>query len=790
MIVRAIAAYVGELLGSLFDLARLVLAALVRLPPLLWRTLVRWWSVLRTPSLNERARTELEAEAAESEQFFGFLRRMTDYLRVPLLVLALGVVVFFGVEQGRDITMALVEEGRGLERLFFVFAVIVLASSMWFESRRLLYDRREYLRKRRSTSHPPSGAGPASVELRAWELAFIRRAPRLMGVAVAWLAAGAVALGGTWDHWLFAISLVGLGVALYVSFHVRQRLPFVTWSAEDVDRARAVRWLFRAFGAIALVLGLASFHVDLGAQWAGGLGSAAVVFLSLSALNLGLSRLVYRTRELGFPVIRLLAAMYLLTTGIIWLAGDHHGIRTHPRAVAPALDERPTLAEAHRAWSSRACGRAPGTTMQQTASSTVGRAQPLVLVAAAGGGLRAAYYTTRVLTALEGLVPSFRSQVFAVSGVSGGAVGATLWAAWAPTPVEPRSAEAQRQRCGRVGSSDATWDELASFFDDDYLAPLTAGMMLPDLTKRFLPIPFLRSRAEYLERAWENGFDRVATAAGRRLGGFAAPFWTLRPPSCAEAEAPWRPILVLNSTHQQLGVPVLTTPLAPDPTIFPGSIDFYATHVGQAVPISAAAHNAARFPVFSPSGTLRDGSGHLLDGGYLENNGADTVRQMISALARIDEVATRARLIVIQITNDDGLPVDYARDDFAHRPETRRGVWNDPWGPVQGILATSNGRAFGAGAALANTVRHDADRRFTEGAAYFHFRLFRDEEEPAAPLGWVLSRRARAGMDQQLWCHPQHRDQLAGIVRELTGETVPDGWSDRCVRERGGREGR
>ncbi len=78
MIVRAIAAYVGELLGSLFDLARLVLAALVRLPPLLWRTLVRWWSVLRTPSLNERARTELEAEAAESEQFFEFLRRMTD----------------------------------------------------------------------------------------------------------------------------------------------------------------------------------------------------------------------------------------------------------------------------------------------------------------------------------------------------------------------------------------------------------------------------------------------------------------------------------------------------------------------------------------------------------------------------------------------------------------------------------------------------------------------------------------------------------------------------------------
>ena len=54
---------------------------------------------------------------------------------------------------------------------------------------------------------------------------------------------------------------------------------------------------------------------------------------------------------------------------------------------------------------------------------------PVVLVAASGGGIAAAYWTATVLGDLADASPGFAARVFAMSGVSGGALGLLTYAA-------------------------------------------------------------------------------------------------------------------------------------------------------------------------------------------------------------------------------------------------------------------------------------------------------------------------------------------------------------------------
>ena len=51
---------------------------------------------------------------------------------------------------------------------------------------------------------------------------------------------------------------------------------------------------------------------------------------------------------------------------------------------------------------------------------------PLILVAGEGGGIRAQLWTAQVLESLS-QIPKFKKYLFAVSGVSGGGVGAAIY---------------------------------------------------------------------------------------------------------------------------------------------------------------------------------------------------------------------------------------------------------------------------------------------------------------------------------------------------------------------------
>jgi len=120
----------------------------------------------------------------------------------------------------------------------------------------------------------------------------------------------------------------------------------------------------------------------------------------------------------------------------------------------------------------------------------------VVFVATAGGGLRAAYWTADVLSMLNRDYPRLYDHLFAISGISGGNLGAV---------VAQVAASAQRQ--GKVDAGEARSAALAALAQD-YLAPVIAAGVYTDVVASVLPDVFgFGGRGTALENAWATGLE-------------------------------------------------------------------------------------------------------------------------------------------------------------------------------------------------------------------------------------------------------------------------------------------
>jgi hypothetical protein len=255
-----------------------------------------------------------------------------------------------------------------------------------------------------------------------------------------------------------------------------------------------------------------------------------------------------------------------------------------------------------------------------------------VIIAAAGGASRAAFFTATVLgylldgkrSAQAGPGPEqVRNRLFATSGVLGGAVGAVMIAT-AFAEADKRAA----QPC-HPSSTPLWWrtDDVKSWRDclevltsGDFLSADVLGFAFNDILP--FPLPFLRDRAAVLEDSWRQHFDRmIPPPPTTQCHGLDCPFLSLQPTS-----AEWIPLLVLNGTSEATGGRIITTLLAPTygvpsqqcPTIsddgqchiFVQAERFHDLLADQPVlndvRLSTAALNSARFPFISPAGTIRD----------------------------------------------------------------------------------------------------------------------------------------------------------------------------------------
>jgi hypothetical protein len=688
---------------------------------------------------------------AACARLWQFLRDCAAVLRpcrFSALVVIAGAALLLS-DQGQEFTVRLPSEGAA-KVVWFYLCVFLWAFQSWYWAR-LVLDLVFGVERGADLVHP-------RVEtLRT----IIVRTPRWLAMGGYLVALVACALAGRAAVWISA-GLAAQMVLFYLFLIKRTgwakrlageapgwRHSLLLWR-EDGLRLPLLSLIILVLTAVS-ALGLTAWVCadPVGFGWT--LGSSAVPFLGfsmivpvgsflvLAAHPEGLARFARaRARDLpdtrgDYPVIAL-----LLLVAFAWScipALDNHAVRTLPKAAPEA--RAPSLDEALDRW-------------QAQTPRTPGGQAPFVVVATAGGGLRAAFWTATVLGAIQDRARTFKQQLFAVSGVSGGSVGAAVFVTLVSGQVslsERPACEAAGRRIGRVEC------DGQAVLSQDFLAPPVAALLFPDLMQRFAPVGF-PDRAKALERSLELAWGRA---------GFGEDPWTSSGFRALWPGQGFVPALLLNSTHVETGKRVIASNLdiGAAPGVFRDAYDLYALlPKGSEIRPSTAAHNSARFTYLSPAGTLADGT-HLVDGAYFENFGAVTAREVLKAA--IDRFGTKIRPVAVLISNDPELG---ERDLPLQVPQAPLSVKGESWAgealsPLRALLATREARGLLAASELRATAEQS-------GGAYYQFRLCTEPGQREPALGWVLSGESEDQMRRQLVSSDcGDGDQLKALVDAL-----------------------
>jgi hypothetical protein len=430
------------------------------------------------------------------------------------------------------------------------------------------------------------------------------------------------------------------------------------------------------------LLGAVSFFVFLSlcideigvARW---IGAPAILLFALGSWSIfGGFVLIYLPMSWRFPAWTpwpfVLAALFSL-----WMENHNVPLGPPPAAqAAPAEWARPRLDDHWQAWRS-------------ALDATQCAGKPIYLVAIAGGATRAALWSSHALAALErderrlataeGREPCFARNIFAISGVSGGALAAATFV----------SLLAQEQALQR------RWLDLplasADFLGRDALAPVLGYMLFQDGLQRFLPYPFTSfDRSHGLEDAWvadwadmaQRLFPGATSEGAVELNWFARPMRDLY----TDGRGTTLPSLFLNTTRVADGKKAVQSNLRFAPN---DAYDLYAADLltGE-LTLAGAVHNSARFTYVSPAGQVWRWHearrkavpwGYVVDGGYFENSGSATLAPLIREVTRFDPVNAR-RLVLIMLSNQpsDGV-TDYVCEDPAPELEPKPSGDRETW---------------------------------------------------------------------------------------------------------------
>ena len=721
------------------------------------------------------------------QQPWWFLRDIVRALRparFSFFVALAGAAVFLLVQQGTEILRGLAEPNPDTRRVdfysvvFFYVALTTWALHSWYWARVLL-------------NHRASELAVGHVRARAHAIAWFRlHGPRILGVLppliiaaacffVAPLGYTAQAPGHPKTTLVFFGGLaVLIALLLYIFFFLRRRWlkePVRTESGQSGGSLRDPgTWTaVVAFTLFALVMLLLFWIQPVKAGLF--VGSAAIVCLAATAWVCFGSLILLQAGRLRLPLIGLLLAWAMLCS--FW--NDNHSIRTVPAAApieTPSSSiNAPPVKQAFGAWHDAVQKAYP-----MAAGGSSPAARPVFIVATEGGGIRAAYWTALVLAALQDrsldqrkswlaarpgqpLPPDFSSHLFAISGVSGGSLGAVVFDALLAEnvayPMEDKAHDILRQ---------------------DFLSPTLAAMFFPDLLQRFLPVPVPGAdRGAALEKAWEYGWER--TISGKIEGGdhrvnrLALPFRKLW--QGWQGETPL-PALFLNGTRVESGKRIITSNVRITST-FRGEFadaEDAEEQLGnnkfpRDVPLSTAAHMSARFTYVSPAGRMPDG-GHVVDGGYFENSAAATALEILYEVESVIDHAgwpERVVPVVIEIRNGPTSVKPDTRNDSAITPnQPTREFLSEILAPVSTLLHTRDARATFSQEAI-ESEQESQPNQLPRNRLRFGLH---DSAVPL-PLGWMLSGDAANEMRHQLKENAENQETLHVILEELSGAIVP-----------------
>ncbi len=719
---------------------------------------------------------------------FQDIGRVCKYTRLSLLVtLTAGFVLIF-VDQGQDLIFIHAETPGSLS--VFYLAIVFWALNAWYWARSTLaYGAR--IDTTESCQDPYFGGRRRRVK---W---LIRIVPRLIGVGAFVMIAiaqfrAALRLGIDLHEGQLLLALAaGSLVLAYVFYYftaVRRKLSQALGRkvAAATNRSDGPEWLMipnapayqkartlrevpavvRSSFIVLTAILFALFIVVCAAPAAVSVFGPDAVFLFGASLWIAPGTwLLFVARRGDFPVLTVLLVLALGFS----LVNDNHNVREIDDDQQPIPQHRINPRMALNTWYAER-------TDQKVGSSY------LIMVAAAGGGSRAAYWTASVLSTIQDLHPTFDSHLFGISGVSGGSLGAAVYRGLLTTLRRGETHCAQ-------ASANASYpyrDCARTVLQRDFLAPTLAAMLFPDLVQRFLPVALLPDRAEALERSWEAAWQH---AMGRDDVDnlIADNFLELWPNATTDdRQQTSLPALFLNGTSVATGKRIVTSNLNVSQILTDG-FDFF-DRWPKSIRTSTAANNSARFPVIGPGGTLTTDSPNgpkdrIVDGGYFENFGAATALDILrdlaatprpqSASSALGNTVGSHKFIVIQISSDPdyrGVLRNDAKSLVDNCPAKKSDqatpgrFATELFAPMQTLLNTRTARGI-----LAAQSLHDWVEGRPENSAHFiEFRLDIPPSQSEPPLGWVLSQVAMQSIDCQLarpsnWRNLETLGQLLGF---------------------------
>ena len=298
----------------------------------------------------------------------------------------------------------------------------------------------------------------------------------------------------------------------------------------------------------------------------------------------------------------------------------------------------------------------------------------------------------------------------------------------------------------------------------DFLAPLMANAWFVDFTQRWLPGALFNDRGRALTRALEKA------AQEQGIDALAQPFSALYEHSDGSMNGNV-PALFFNSTTVGEGWRFVQHPFRPF-AISPWTTAYDGSHwLDPRIPLSEVVLNSARFTYLSPAGTLQTHQTagqpslvpidfQLVDGGYFENSGTTTLREVIHRLRVIAaNVGQPLQIIVLHISNDPSLH-DFVDAHDPHKPlpyyspacprvpsPTERSSYGEATAPIVALLDTRDARGEYARTQLLSSLKINQANP-GDGDILWHLRLCPGNYP--LPLGWTISPPVFEEMHRQL----------------------------------------
>lgn len=468
----------------------------------------------------------------------------------------------------------------------------------------------------------------------------------------------------------FSIFLLAFLLAIYVYIY-----SYVFIYISPIDRS----FLFTIFGPYPIVFGFAT---------------TAVIVWTIASL----AWYHCSPKRRAWLIVFIMAGMCLTAL--------RPGPARHPIALHDSTDTPSTIEEHFSQWIAK---------RREEETDRI----PVIFVAAAGGGARAAYHSGQVLGAIQDKWPNFNKHIFAMSGVSGGSLGVAQFAITTNFGIPAPGEICQGSfKCQARASLKA-----------DFLSAVLGEALFVDFPLQVIGWPADRSKS--LEYAFDFS-GALHLYGGNNLRDLIKNNTNI-------------PSLFFNTTREDTGTPVVISNLRFDPALSdrskvdaaPERVTLWDLVQKKDVQLNTAIGLSARFPIITPGGVLKDGDlpgGVLVDGGYHDNTGLDTIRAVIEQ-AMPEQFPPDIEPILVYI---DSAPDVAEGKNAGIKSLAEASVLLAP------LTALDNVRTARAQELIKN-IKKWAD---TKGIRFVHYRL--QNGDVPIPLNWVMSGITRSEIDKRV----------------------------------------